>query len=151
MYKRKAYEEALQMAVGVLDQNDYLDDVGRMAWVCAILKKQFPHWIFVGFYRVTQPGVLEIGPYQGEVLACGKIEFGRGVCGQAAASKKTIIVSNIHKIENYITCDKRTQSEIVVPVIRDREVTAVLDVDGPTIGSFNNIDKRYLESIVQYL
>jgi len=151
MFKRKAYEEALQTAVSVLDQNDYLDDIGRMAWVCAILKKRFPHWIFVGFYRVTQPGMLEIGPYQGEVLACGKIKFGQGVCGQAAELKKTVIVPDIHKIDNYIACDKRTQSEIVVPVIREGEVTAVLDVDGPTIGSFNEIDKRYLENIVQYL
>jgi L-methionine (R)-S-oxide reductase len=83
-----------------------LDVTGRMATLNSFLYANFPRMNFVGFYVVTTPGEkLAVGPYQGEVLACGHIDFGKGVCGTAAASGVTQIVRDVAAIENYIACD----------------------------------------------
>jgi len=103
----------------------------------------------VGFYRVTETNLLTIGPYQGDVLACGTIPFGKGVCGVAAEKGETIIVDDVSEFPNYIACDSDTKSEIVVPVVRNGKVTAVLDVDSGEIGWFDITDNQSLESVIQ--
>jgi L-methionine (R)-S-oxide reductase len=91
-----------------------LDTVGRMATLNSFLFANFPRMNFVGFYVVTAPGAtLAVGPYQGEVLACGTIAFGKGVCGTAAATGTTQIVPDVSAVENYIACDDETKSECV--------------------------------------
>ena len=87
--KTNQYKKALSIIEHVLGSDGYqIDTIGKMATVSAILKMHFPEWIFVGFYRVTDDDKLIIGPYQGSVLACGTIRFGRGVCGQCAREQK---------------------------------------------------------------
>mgnify|MGYP002391310144 CR=1 FL=1 len=92
--------------------------------------------------------MLMIGPYQGKVLACGTISYARGVCGACARERRTLIVPDVHQFPGYIACDDLTRSEIVVPVLRDGELLAVLDVDGAEPNLFDEIDQRYLEALV---
>ena len=90
-----------------------------------------------------------IGAYQGDVLACGRIAHGRGVCGTAWAKAATENVPDVSKIDNYVACDAETQSEVVVPVFdTEGRVTAVLDIDSEHKASFSPVDERCLEAIV---
>ena len=95
-----------------------------------------------------KPDLLEIGPYQGNLIACGHISFGRGVCGTAATNKKTIIVNDVSSFRDYIACDHQPISEIVVPVIKNDKLIAILDIDGDTEGQFDNEDQSFLEELV---
>ena len=96
--------------------------------------------------------MLTVGPYQG-TLGCLHIAFGKGVCGTVAASQTTKIVDEVHLLaegEDHITCDPNSQSEIVVPVFdKDKNLLAVFDVDSTQTHSFNEIDQKYLEAILQ--
>ena len=117
-----------------------------------MLRMNFPTMWFVGFYTVKADGSgLQVGPYQGMVLACGTIEFGKGVCGTAASTGTTQIVDDVHAIENYIACDDDTKSEIVVPVFVGegdaRRLFAVLDVDSDRVAAFDAVDKEKLEKL----
>src|SRR5579883_2093725 len=103
--------------------------VARMATVAAMLAQAFEGFFWCGFYVVDpeKPGELVVGPYQG-TLGCLRIGFGRGVCGTAAAERRTVIVPDVAAFPGHIACDADTKSEIVVPVTRaDGEVVAVLD------------------------
>lgn len=131
-----------------------LDNTGLMATINSLMIRSFEKLVFVGFYlmrSVNGENLLEIGAYQGKVLACARIEIGNGVCGKSAQVKETVIVGDVNAIDNYIACDSETQSEIVVPVIRNGEVTAVFDIDSSEIGYFDETDKVYLEKLVEYL
>jgi L-methionine (R)-S-oxide reductase len=148
--KQARYQEALGQLDHLLGAAGkyQLDDIGKMATVATVLKMNLPTFFFVGFYRATPRQVLLIGPYQGDVLACGTIPYGRGVCGACAAELRTIIVPDVSQFPGYIACDDLTRSEIVVPVLRDGQLLAVLDVDGTGIGDFDATDQRYLEQLV---
>ncbi|MFQ5349733.1 MAG: GAF domain-containing protein, partial [Thermoanaerobaculia bacterium] len=103
------------------------------------------------FYRVVEPELLRIGPYQGPP-GCLEIRFGEGVCGAAAAEEATQVVSDVHDFPGHIACDPQARSEIVVPV-RDANgrMTAVLDVDSHQPGSFDEADRSGLESLAALL
>jgi len=150
--KSDQYQKALSIIEHVLESGKYqIDTIGRMATISAILKMHFPEWIFIGFYRVTDDDKLVIGPYQGLVLACGIIHFGRGVCGQCAREQKTIIVPDITQFPGYIACDDATVSEIAVPVKKAERLIAVLDVDSGHRGAFDSVDQQFLEKIVRFV
>ena len=125
--------------------------VARMASVAAMLAQAFDHYFWTGFYLVDEESryQLVIGPYQG-TLGCLRIDFGKGVCGAAAARGETLIVPDVAAFPGHIACDSRSRSEIVVPV-RDRAgaLIAVLDVDSTELGAFSEIDARGLEEIVR--
>ena len=108
---------------------------------------------FVGFYTTKADGSeLQIGPYQGALLACGTISFGAGVCGTAAATGLTQVVDDVHAIENYISCDDDTKSEIVVPIFMGvgagRRLFGVLDIDSDRLAAFDSDDRVMLERLV---
>ena len=104
------------------------DDIAGMATMSALLHHAFGH-LWTGFYRVVQPELLRVGPYQGS-LGCLDIAFGRGVCGTAAAERRTIVVPDVDRFPGHITCDARSKSEIVVPVFdASGALIAVLDID----------------------
>ena len=126
-----------------------MDNIGVMATISTVLKMNFPNWLLVGFYRAAGERMLQIGPYQGEVLACGTIPYGRGVCGVCAQEERTIIVPDVSRFPGYISCDSETRSEIVVPVMRDGKLLAVLDVDSAQLDSFDQVDQTYLERLVK--
>lgn len=130
------------------------------------IKVNFKDFCFVGFYVVTPKKfldgresnefVLEVGPYQSDILACPLIEKGSGVCGQAWKEKKTQVVNDVSKCANYIACDEVTKSEIVVPVFakketENQEVVAVLDIDSVLKDRFGETDIKYFEQIVSLL
>jgi len=140
--------ERLDAVMGIKDRYE-LDDIGKMAIVSAVLKMSMPYFFVVAFYRACGDKLLQIGPYQGEVLACGIIPYERGVCGACATRQKIIIVPDVTRFPKYIACDSLTKSEIAVPVTRQNKLIAVLDVDSTELNSFNEVDKSFLELIVK--
>ena len=124
------------------------DAIANMANVAAALHEAFGFW-WTGFYRVDVQQLV-LGPFQGPI-ACTRIPFGRGVCGTAWLRAATVIVPNVHDFAGHIACSSASNSEIVVPVIRDNRVIAVLDIDSTDFGAFDETDKHYLEQIVGML
>lgn len=126
-----------------------LDAVGKMATISTVFKMIIPYFFFSGFYRVTGPDMLQIGPYQGILIACGTIPFGKGVCGVCAEKEETIIVDDVSTFPEYIACDEETKSEIVVPVFDEKgDLVAVYDVDSVAEKSFDTTDQKFLEAIM---
>jgi L-methionine (R)-S-oxide reductase len=123
------------------------DPIAIMSTMACVLHYGFGH-LWTGFYRRVGPANLIVGPYQG-TLGCMEIEFGRGVCGTAALSKKTVIVPDVRLFPGHIACDARSLSEIVVPVFDHRgEVIAVLDIDSAATGTFDDDDEIALKAWV---
>ncbi len=123
--------------------------IANYANICAAIQAEFKHW-WCGFYMVNENKLLELGPFQGPV-ACTLIGFNKGVCGTAWAKKETIIVPNVHEFEGHIACSSESNSEIVIPIIKNNEVIGVLDIDSINYNQFDEIDKLYLEKIVLLL
>ena len=121
------------------------DLVSNLANVSAALREQFGWW-WVGFYLVKGEELV-LGPFQGPV-ACTRIRKGRGVCGTAWEQARTLIVPDVEKFPGHIACSSASRSEIVVPVIRDGEVVAVLDVDSEHPDHFDETDRVHLESLM---
>lgn len=144
--KARAYAELQGHSDAILDNVD--DEITAMATIAALIHHSFGH-LWTGFYRVVEPGqLLRVGPYQGS-LGCIDIAFGRGVCGDAAAGGKTVIVRDVEKYPGHITCDARSRSEIVVPVFGKRgDLIAVLDIDSDRLDAFDGEDARGLEQLV---
>jgi L-methionine (R)-S-oxide reductase len=144
--KARAYAELQGHSDAILDGVD--DEVTAMATMVALVHHTFGH-LWTGFYRVVEPGqLLRVGPYQGS-LGCLDIEFGRGVCGNAAAETKTVIVPDVAKYPGHITCDARSRSEIVVPVFgKQGDLIAILDIDSDRLDAFDAEDARGLEQLV---
>jgi L-methionine (R)-S-oxide reductase len=144
--KARAYAELQGHSDAILDGVD--DEITAMATIAALLHHAFGH-LWTGFYRVVEPGqLLRVGPYQGS-LGCIDIAFGRGVCGDAAAGGKTVIVRDVEEYPGHITCDARSRSEIVVPVFGKRgDLIAVLDIDSDRLDAFDAEDARGLEQLV---
>lgn len=125
------------------------DQISLMATLSCELFHEFNHFHWVGFYRKVEPELLKIGPYQG-AHGCLMISFDRGVCGACARSEKTIIVDNVDAFEGHIACASTTQSEIVVPVLDQKDnLIAVLDIDSDCPAAFDAIDGENLEQILK--
>jgi len=144
----EAYAELRSQTDAVLEGID--DPVAAMATISALIHNAFGH-LWTGFYRVAEPGrLLRIGPYQG-TLGCMEIEFGKGVCGAAAAKGQTVVVDDVTAFPGHITCDARSRSEIVVPVFDKRKkLIAVLDIDSDQPGTFSEQDREGLENVVEW-
>jgi L-methionine (R)-S-oxide reductase len=126
------------------------DPIAAMATMSALIHHAFGY-LWTGFYRVVEPNILlRVGPYQGP-LGCLDIAFGRGVCGTAAAEKRTVIVADVNEFAGHIACDARSRSEIVVPILNKTGVlVAVLDIDAAVPDAFDHEDQRGLERIVSW-
>jgi L-methionine (R)-S-oxide reductase len=147
--KRDAYSECYQSIVAIWSDEggEALDEIALMATINSILSHRFSTYFWTGFYRVCGDRLV-VGPYIGTV-GCLQIEFGRGVCGTAAAQRKTIIVPDVEKFPGHIACDANSKSEIVVPVFdRNGALIAVLDVDSDQLNAFDEEDREGLERIV---
>jgi L-methionine (R)-S-oxide reductase len=146
--KADAYRQLDELTRAVLD--GIRDDVAAMATMSALIHYAFGH-LWTGFYRVVVPGTrLRVGPYQG-TLGCLEIPIGRGVCGTAAAERRTVIVDDVMTFPGHITCDARSRSEIVIPVTsRSGSLIAVLDVDSDRVAAFDDDDRLGLERLVNW-
>ena len=120
-----------------------------MSNASALLYENMEDLNWAGFY-VMNKGSLMLGPFQGKV-ACIRIEVGKGVCGTAAQSDETQLVKDVHQFPGHIACDSASNSEIVVPIHSDGKVVAVLDIDSPSLGRFDEADKEGLEQFVKAL
>jgi GAF domain-containing protein len=115
------------------------DAVANMANASALMWETLPDINWVGFYR-NIGGELVVGPFQGRP-ACIRIKFGEGVCGAAAASREVQLVRDVDAFPGHIACDSASKSEIVVPIVRDGELIAVLDIDSPSLARFDEDDR----------
>ena len=146
--KAARYAEVEAEILAVLDGEP--DRVARMATVSSMLADAFPAFFWTGFYVVdpARGDELVVGPYQG-TLGCLRIPFGRGVCGAAAAERRTQIVEDVHAFPGHIACDSRSASEIVVPVFdASGALIAVLDVDATEKAAFDAVDAEWLERLM---
>ncbi len=144
--KEEAYQNIIPQIKGLLEGET--DQVANLANISAALKEQFG-WFWVGFYMVKNDELV-LGPFQGPV-ACTRIRKGRGVCGSSWAEAKTLIVPDVEKFPGHIACSSLSKSEIVVPIIRNKEVIGVLDVDSDELDQFDEIDQKFLEEIVSFI
>jgi GAF domain-containing protein len=147
--KQQLYEQTRQRIQGLTAGES--DEIAVLATVAAELHHAFPHFHWVGFYRVVQPGLLKVGPYQGG-HGCLTIPFERGVCGRCARDKTTQVVADVTQIPHHIACSATTCSEIVVPVLDARgEVRAVLDIDSDIPRAFDAVDREALELLAKHV
>ena len=123
--------------------------ISNLANASALIFQTLPNLNWVGFY-LRNGDRLELGPFQGKV-ACTVIPIGKGVCGTAAQSGKTIVVPDVHKFEGHIACDSASNSEIVVPIFKNGELYGVLDIDSPITERFTEDDKIILEQICRHI
>lgn len=144
--KEEEYQALLPQIKGLLSGET--DLVANMANVAAALKEQFK-WFWVGFYLVKN-NELVLAPFQGPV-ACTRIRKGQGVCGSSWSQAETLIVPDVEKFPGHIACSSLSKSEIVVPVKRNGEVVAVLDVDSDAYNYFDETDRKYLKEIVKLI
>ena len=124
------------------------DCIANMANVAAMIHETFRFW-WTGFYRVVG-GQLVLGPFQGP-LACSRIAYGRGVCGTAWKEACTQVVPDVEQFPGHIACSSASKSEIVVPLFKENEVVAVLDIDSEDLATFDETDRLWLEKIVEIL
>lgn len=122
--------------------------IANLANVSAVLREALG-FFWVGFYLVDGTELV-LGPFQGPV-ACTRIAQGKGVCGQAWTTAQTVIVPDVHAFSGHIACNEASQSEIVVPVMKDGQVRLVLDVDSDRLNDFGETDERYLGEIAQLI
>jgi len=144
--KQEQYEALLPQVEALIAHEP--DLVANLANVTAALSAQFG-WLWTGFYLVKD-GMLVLGPFQGPI-ACTRIAKGKGVCGTAWEQAATLIVPDVELFPGHIACSSLSRSEIVVPVFRNNEVVAVLDIDSRTPGHFDETDRHYLERIAAML
>jgi L-methionine (R)-S-oxide reductase len=146
--KADAWAELLPHVDLVLEGID--DPIAAMATMSCLVHHAFGH-LWTGFYRVVEPNrLLRVGPYQG-TLGCLEIAFGRGVCGTAAAERRTVVVDDVHAFPGHIACDGRSRSEIVVPVLdASGALVAVMDIDSDRPAAFDDVDRQALERMVSW-
>ena len=137
-------ETLLQVAEALLQSQP--NQMARLANASAFLYDSFDHINWVGFY-VYDGNQLTVGPFQGKV-ACAEIPLGKGVCGEAALKRKTMVVKDVHAHPNHITCDENSRSEVVVPIYKNDQLFGVLDVDSPIVDRFDQDIVRFFEEFV---
>ncbi len=124
------------------------DSITKMATISCELFHAMEGFDWVGFYRVVEPNLLKVGPYQGG-HGCLAIPFDKGVCGACARTQETQIVADVNAVADHIACSSSTQSEIVLPVYEDRKLIAVFDVDSNNLNDFNHHDANALGEILK--
>ena len=140
--KNDRYALVLRQLESMLE--DETDPIARMANTAALLHETFRFW-WTGYYRVVGDELL-LGPFQGPV-ACMHIPFGRGVCGTAWKENRTLLVPDVEQFPGHIACSAASRSEIVVPLRRNGNIFAVLDIDSQHLAAFDECDRHWLERI----
>ncbi len=142
--KPKLYENlVLQLRSLLAGERDFIANAANFA---SLLYHSLPDLNWAGFYFL-QDEELVLGPFQGKP-ACVRIAIGKGVCGVAAAQRETIIVANVHDFPGHIACDSASNSEIVVPLVKDGRLLGVLDLDSPQYARFDDGDAEGLNRLV---
>jgi GAF domain-containing protein len=142
--KAALYADLAAAARGVTEGEP--DPVANMANVAALVWDVLPDLNWAGFYRFDGRELV-LGPFQGKP-ACIRIPLGQGVCGTAAADRRTVCVPDVHAFPGHIACDAASRSEIVVPVVHENRLVGVLDLDSPILARFDDADAAGLEALV---
>lgn len=145
MTKKEVYQHLAEQARALL--NGERDFIANAANFSALLYQALPDVNWVGFY-LHKNGELVLGPFQGQP-ACVRIAIGKGVCGTAAQQRQTILVENVHEFPGHIACDTASNSEIVVPLVKDEKLIGVLDLDSPLPARFDDDDAAGLNQLVE--
>ena len=148
------YSEKESLYQTINEQLSYLLEgepnvLANLSNASALLKTSFPNTVFAGFY-LFNGNELILGPFQGGV-SCVRIALGKGVCGESAASRQTVIVGDVKAYPNYISCDSSARSEIVVPMVKEGRLLGVLDLDSSLVNDYDDLDLKYLEEFVSIL
>lgn len=144
--KKERYDLLYRQVVTLVEGES--DAIANMANVAAMIHYTLnPLW--TGFYRV-EGDELVLGPFQGP-LACSRIAYGKGVCGTAWQRAESVVVEDVELFPGHIACSSLSRSEIVVPVKHGGSVIAVLDIDSTEVGTFDDVDREWLERIVAHL
>ena len=148
------YSEKESLYQTINEQLSYLLEgepnvLANLSNASALLKTSFPNTVFAGFY-LFDGNELILGPFQGGV-SCVRIALGKGVCGESAASRQTVIVGDVKTYSNYLSCDSSARSEIVLPMVKNGQLLGVLDLDSSHVDDYDEIDQRYLEEFVTIL
>lgn len=145
--KAELYVHLAEQLRGLLaGEHDFIANAANCA---ALLYHSLPDLNWAGFYLYKE-GELVLGPFQGNP-ACVRIALGKGVCGCAAQLEQTVVVENVHEFPGHIACDSASNSEIVVPLIKDDQLIGVLDIDSPLYARFDEEDARGLNELVEIL
>ncbi len=145
--KKELYRQLNLQFESLLDGET--DTIANLANASSLLYSILPDVNWAGFYLYKQNELI-VGPFQGKP-ACVHIAMGRGVCGTAAQERKTNVVEDVHKFPGHIACDSASNSEIVIPLVKDEKLIGVLDLDSPTVGRFDNEDQTGLEKFAEIL
>lgn len=145
--KESVYQMVNSQLAALLDAESNV--LANLSNASALIKMNFPHTVFAGFY-LYDGNELILGPFQGGV-SCVRIALGKGVCGESAASRQTVIVGDVKTYPNYISCDSSARSEIVLPMVKDGQLLGVLDLDSSYVDDYDHIDQQYLEEFVAIL
>ncbi|MCM3387454.1 GAF domain-containing protein [Ureibacillus chungkukjangi] len=143
----KQYETLSKQLDALLDGETNV--IANLSNASALLNQFLDNINWVGFYLMDE-GELVLGPFQG-LPACVRIAIGRGVCGTAVAERKTMLIDDVHAFPGHIACDAASNSEIVIPLVKNDEVIGVLDIDSPNKARFTLEDQQGLELFVQTL
>lgn len=144
--KEEKYAELFPQIKSLIESES--DPIANMANIAAMIHETFGFW-WTGFYRVLE-GMLVLGPFQGP-LACTRIKLGKGVCGTAWKEGKTQVVPDVDLFPGHIACSSASRSEIVVPIYHEGEVVGVLDIDSADLNTFDDVDAKWLEKVVELL
>ena len=143
--KTAFYADLFQQAQGLFyEENDLVANAANLSSLMFNSMRDV-NWVGFYFYKNDE---LVLGPFQG-LPACIRIKLGQGVCGTAAKSLQTQLVSDVHAFEGHIACDAATRSELVVPLIKDGELLGVLDLDSPVVSRFDEEDKVGVEKLTE--
>ncbi len=130
--------------------HDEKNQIANLSNASALLNQFLDRINWVGFYLMDTNQQLVLGPFQG-LPACIRIPLGKGVCGTSALKKETVLVADVNKFPGHIACDAASQSEIVIPLMKDGQLLGVLDIDSPEKNRFDALDQQKLEEFVAIL
>lgn len=147
--KEEQFNLVVKQLTALIEDEDNM--IANLSNASALLNQFLERINWVGFYLWDEEkNELVLGPFQG-LPACVRIPFGKGVCGTAAEKRETLVVPDVNQFPGHIACDANSQSEIVIPMIKNDQLIGVLDIDSPEVNRFDEIDKKKLEEIVAAL
>jgi L-methionine (R)-S-oxide reductase len=138
------YKVVIKQVTSIIANEE--DLIANLANICAILKMNFSQYSWVGFYLIKKDDLV-LGPFQGKP-ACIRIKKGKGICSEAIKDRRTIVASDVSKYPNHIYCDPDSKSEIVLPISTGGKIIGVLDIDSTELEAFDDIDRFYLEYLI---
>ncbi|MGG1629914.1 GAF domain-containing protein [Rossellomorea sp. NRS-1567] len=157
MFKAEKYQGTKEQGFGLVTKQlkalleGESNQMANLSNASALLNQFMDRINWVGFYLYEEESnQLVLGPFQG-LPACVRIPLGRGVCGTSASEQKTLLIDDVHQFPGHIACDAASQSEIVIPLVKEGKLIGVLDIDSPEKARFDEEDQKYLEIFVDEL